>query len=212
MPAAGVTVYLSWILFSGLSYVEDAKCHSGMKPNKYTTIFALGLMCVSIGYFCLSNYGDGVDRSESEDEADRERASSKSANDRDEEASVDIEKIEEKKEDLGSDDVTNIKMTSNDIDSDERQQGTECCLPKHGVQAKNMHFHLLMFFGVLYIMTVMCRWETDATGRAPNDGRSDNIVLANELSHWGVVILYLVTLVAPMICPERFVYDDCESD
>ena len=104
-----------------------------------------------------------------------------------------------------------IKMVKDgDIDADDKKEG--CCSSANPVQAKNIHFHTLMFFGVLYIMTVMCRWETDATGKSPNDGRSDTIVLANELSHWAVVILYLITLVAPMICPERFVYDDCDSD
>lgn len=184
-----------------------------MKPNKYTTIFALGFMCVSIGYFCLSNYGDDVTESDNENEDKIQRAESTSTNDRAEEVSNDIEKAEdeEKKDDIDGD-VTDIKMVKDDIDSDEKQQSEGCCLPANEIQAKNIHFHTLMFFGVLYIMTIMCRWETVATGNAPNDGRSDNIVLANELSHWVVVILYLVTLVAPMICPERFVYDDCESD
>ena len=96
------------------------------------------------------------------------------------------------------------------IDQDERQCCT-LCNPSDPVQAKNIHFHILMFFGCLYIMMVMCKWETTADANVA-DGRSDKIVIANLVSHWVVVVLYLVTLIAPICCPDRFVGDVEDTD
>ena len=204
MPSAGVTLYLSWILFSGLAYTEKDECHGDMKPNKYATMIWMAFMFVGIGYFCLTNYSH-IDQNENEQEIKDE-----------ENPDDDIEEKQDKDEDEEAN-VTNITMVrdtgNDDIDSDEKeQQGiiATLCNPSDGVQAKNLHFHVLMFFGSLYIMTVLCRWETDATGSS-NDGRSDSVVTANIISHWGVVLLYLITLVAPLMCPGRFTYDDIDD-
>eukprot|EP01083_Nonionella_stella_P067205 177599_1 len=204
LPSAGVTLYLSWILFSGLSYVEDPECNN-VTPNNYIKVISMVIFIVGVGYFCLSNYSQSDMQSQNENKIKEESRTSETRED------ADVEKGEHKK-DEDEMDVADIKMVKEDEIDEDEQEKRLCCIPSDPVQASNIHFYILMFFGCLYIMMVMTKWEWTANPKdMDHDGKSNQIVAANIIAHWAVAVLYLVTLIAPMICPGRFVYDDVDD-
>merc|ERR1712129_654727 len=108
-------------------------------------------------------------------------------------------------------DIENAKhgkdtVASNEDDNDEEEEPTHGAEEERDHQARNLRFYVLMFFGSLYLMAIVTQWDTKATETA--GGVSDAVVAANLCAHWGVVLLYFVTLVAPMACPGRFAYDE----
>eukprot|EP01083_Nonionella_stella_P248439 860121_1 len=168
-------------------------------------VISMVIFIVGVGYFCLSNYSQSDMQSQNENKIKEESRTSETRED------ADVEKGEHKK-DEDEMDVADIKMVKEDEIDEDEQEKRLCCIPSDPVQASNIHFYILMFFGCLYIMMVMTKWEWTANPKdMDHDGKSNQIVAANIIAHWAVAVLYLVTLIAPMICPGRFVYDDVDD-
>jgi len=213
LPSAGVTLYLSWILFSGLSFGQNRACNKGPgADNAYAKVLGMVMVCISIGYFCLSN--SRRERRESERKMkEQSKASNADKDEEDLERGADaVDEDLDEKEDIKSEEL-NAKV-DDDEDGDKKDGDGDGersdCWTLSTDQRKNLHFYILMFLGSLFVMMVFCRWELRATDDQKG-AETDNIVVANVIAHWGAAFLYLVTLIAPLLCPGRFA-DDEDSD
>lgn len=158
---------------------------------------------MAIGYFCLSNSKRETSESQEKEEGEA-----------DDDSVINMElAVGDGNENKEQDEDENQEVRDKSVDSDEdvEEEHSAGCTEMDEDQKRNIHFYVLMFLGSLYIQMVFCRWELSATDNPEGTKEDDNIVIANVAAHWAAAALYLITLVAPLICPQRFAGDDEDS-
>ena len=158
-------------------------------------------MSVAIGFFCLQNSKQKEEDDDDESEHNEAPADEDKKNELTDDADDDVEiKISKEEND------DNAAEHGKKEDEDKKNaDGTD----ESAAQSRNIRFYVLMFFGSLYLMMIITQWDTKAEDTAGR--QSDKVVMANLIAHWCVVLLYFVTLVAPMVCPDRFAFDEASE-
>jgi len=71
-------------------------------------------------------------------------------------------------------------------------------------QRDNLRFHLCMAFAAIYMSMLYTNWGTNTTNSVTAQGRGETALWINLSASWLAIILYLWTLIAPRLCPDRF--------
>jgi len=71
-------------------------------------------------------------------------------------------------------------------------------------QRANVLFHLCMAFAAIYMCMLYTNWGTNVVSKTQANSRGRVSLWVNIASLWATFILYVWTLVAPRICPQRF--------
>merc|ERR1711902_252395 len=107
----------------------------------------------------------------------------------------------------GNDDIVNDASSNKDENADEEASDEK--LPSKQVQKiSNVYFHFVMMLAACYMAMLFSNWgngtELKATGNAS--------MWVNIASQYATAILFWWTLVAPLICPNRFDQNDTNDD
>jgi len=112
------------------------------------------------------------------------------------------------KEDEGtSNDNAEAVADSNYNDDNDNDKEKEESLPKGKEeleQRDNLRFHLCMAFAAIYMSMLYTNWGTNTTNSNTAQGRGETALWINLTASWLAIILYLWTLIAPRMCPDRF--------
>ncbi|KAG5841184.1 hypothetical protein ANANG_G00196870 [Anguilla anguilla] len=94
-----------------------------------------------------------------------------------------------------------------DFDEDERRGGGQNVMydEQDGTVYSYSYFHFIFFLGSLYVMMTVTNWFHYDNAKIEKllDG-SWSVFWIKMVSCWVCLLLYMWTLVAPMVCPKRF--------
>lgn len=242
LPSAGVSCYVSYLLYNGLSYDNNTTCNLSVfrDHTSIQVIIGLIIICISVGYFCVANSPRLIDSDTNPHNNDSElmandddngnmknskkKNTSKAINMSSKQDNDTNNKNKNKSKGSNKKDKSNYEEEDDDDENNELKTGNYEDLDdpdyvdddgdgngginvenSNEIQSVNIVFHLLMCLGCYYVLMVFTAWQTEAH---TNGNQSETILWINVAIQWGVIVLYIVTLIAPSICPDRFNHDD----
>jgi len=109
-----------------------------------------------------------------------------------------------------NDDDTQDLNDCNGNDNDVEKKGSDVVTDQSEAskakieQRANVLFHLCMAFAAIYMCMLYTNWGTNVVSKTQANSRGRVSLWVNIASLWATFILYVWTLVAPRICPQRF--------
>jgi hypothetical protein len=216
-----VALYVTYLLYSGLSSAEGSKCNQLARRNERSTMW-LGIVFTAlslsyIGFSVSKNFtlcfdddgppeeeaaaakasgGDGVDLEVALDAGATEKESN--YDDLDEDADKKKKKKKSKSDDTGAtevdEDMAKYSAYENDVE-----------------QKQNFIFHVCMTFASLYVAMLYTNWATASANDSTARGRGSASLAVNIAAMFLVFGLYCWLLAAPMMFPDRFKHVDEEE-
>lgn len=108
----------------------------------------------------------------------------------------------------GNADAKNVQKSNyDDLESDEGQkelkQKTSTEISDDAERRHNIIFHICMAFASVYIAMLYTNWATDSAVSSTQNGREIVSLAVNISGEWLSFVLYLWTLLAPVMCSQR---------
>lgn len=174
LQSAIVTVFSTYLIWSAFNSYSECKPPFGTETS--TTIIGIAITFIAVGYSTISaaSSSNFFDLSSSEPLLDNEAGKERS------------------------------KLHDNDTDTEDEDDRDD----EHDKAAYSYtFFHIMFTLGYMYIGMVLTNWATFSNVSADQDVvKVDSGEIAFWLkiaSSWATLVLYLWTLLAPMICPDR---------
>jgi hypothetical protein len=190
---AVVCFYITYLCYAALSAYPDPTCNdfaSDTTTSKTSGSFWVGMIitAAAISYtgFAVARNSENFTNRDTELEADTKKVS-------DEEADPDAG-------------TSNYDDAAETPKTEEAVSSSASDLDKQN----NLRFHLCMAFAAIYMSMLYTNWGTNTADESTAEGRGEISVWINVSAQWVCIVLFVWTLIAPKVCPERFGHESDE--
>lgn len=199
LPGCVVNAYLAWLCGSALSkYNDECNPFRGELEGKWLYI-GIVIAALTIGYTgwsVSSNFADAFGCGWCEDDANKQASRAKGIS-------------EDEMHSIVAGDVESAKKSRDTAAADSKPRAVGGCSPNVAF------FHLVMTFSGCYMAMILTNWQknpksNDDIDAAVAAGQDVGSVLASDESMWAIfsseyicAALFLMTIVAPLLFPDR---------
>lgn len=198
---AVVSFYMTYLCYAGLSNYPHEECNPFLNERNTGSLWiGIVISAAAIAYTGFSVSKQNLLSSNANQIADND----------DDDNEVDLETSKDNKDKTKEDCDDNTKnVNKSNYDDVENPKSTVPVQSSEDAKCKieqkvNVWFHLCMAFSAIYMCMLYTNWGTNVSSTAKASARGRISIWVNIGAQWVTFVLYIWTVVAPKVCPQRF--------
>jgi hypothetical protein len=215
--AGVVGFYMTYLCYSGLTSYPNTRCNPfAAQRNTASLWVGIVITAAAISYVGFGtskhnvlfpdDYEDSDNNKAERDDIELQAPKNKKQKANEEEKEK-INKKEDENDNDNDDDINDCNGNDNERERSvsSAESGEKPQLTKSKIeQRSNVLFHLCMAFAAIYMCMLYTNWGTNVISKRRASSTGKVSFWVNMGAEWATFVLYVWTLLAPKLCPQRF--------